>query len=394
MAKEETLTPELLLKRLKALDLWLEKKSSEHLFDDSLRYSLRSEISGLTKNIQNARDKARKLCIGIIGQVKAGKSSFLNAVIFDGRQLLPKAATPMTAALTKLSYSSTPQAVVHYYSQEEWSKLEQANRDFEKKLSDEYEKYRKILDENSKRKRGFNTSGSRSTASAMTIEDYERKVFRSTQSEYLQAGRELAMMVRDQSILMKIGSEEKLEDISTAALMVSLEEYVGANGKYTPIVSYVELMLPDEKLRNLTIIDTPGLNDPIVSRTMITKQFLRECDVAFLLSPCSQFMDEKTIELMARRMPDSGIQNIVVIGSKLDSGICNCKGKNMSFRDALGSSVGTYMKVFREHISLAMHHIGLPFGTYPQSKANIDNILNQKELFAVRTPLVLSLILS
>ena len=45
----------------------------------------------------------RDLKIGIVGQVKAGKSSFLNALIFDGRDILPKAATPMTAALTKIS---------------------------------------------------------------------------------------------------------------------------------------------------------------------------------------------------------------------------------------------------------------------------------------------------
>ena len=111
-------------------------------------------------------------------------------------------------------------------------------------------------------------------------------------------------------------------------------------------------LLPEEQLRDLTIIDTPGLNDPIVSRTMITKQFLKECDVAILLSPCSQFMDEKNIELMATRMPDSGISNIIVVGSKLDSGIAMNKGKNMSFRDGKGKKNPTQIERANENTNV------------------------------------------
>ncbi|MBP1542934.1 MAG: dynamin family protein [Oscillospiraceae bacterium] len=47
----------------------------------------------------------RKLNIGVIGQVKAGKSSFLNTLLFGGKKVLPSAATPKTATLTKIEYS-------------------------------------------------------------------------------------------------------------------------------------------------------------------------------------------------------------------------------------------------------------------------------------------------
>ena len=60
------------------------------------------------------------LRIGIVGEVKAGKSSFLNSLIFDGDQVLPKAATPMTAALTKINYSENPIAKIHYYTKDDW----------------------------------------------------------------------------------------------------------------------------------------------------------------------------------------------------------------------------------------------------------------------------------
>ena len=50
-------------------------------------------------------EKEGVLRIGIVGQVKAGKSSFINALLFDGNDILPKASTPMTAALTVIKYS-------------------------------------------------------------------------------------------------------------------------------------------------------------------------------------------------------------------------------------------------------------------------------------------------
>lgn len=41
----------------------------------------------------------RKLNIGVIGQVKAGKSTFLNTLLFNGNDVLPSARTPKTAVL-------------------------------------------------------------------------------------------------------------------------------------------------------------------------------------------------------------------------------------------------------------------------------------------------------
>lgn len=46
----------------------------------------------------------RKLNIGIIGQIKAVKSSFLNSLLFDGEDVLPKVVTPKIAVLTKIEY--------------------------------------------------------------------------------------------------------------------------------------------------------------------------------------------------------------------------------------------------------------------------------------------------
>ena len=91
----------------------------------------KSDMAVLDKLIENFKIKTedfyrenRKLNIGVVGQVKAGKSSFLNTLLFNGEEILPKASTPKTATLTKMEYSEHNIIQVEYYSVEEWEVLE------------------------------------------------------------------------------------------------------------------------------------------------------------------------------------------------------------------------------------------------------------------------------
>lgn len=61
-------------------------------------HAKKEDIAGLNKLSSNFEIKIddfyrenRKLNIGVVGQVKAGKSSFLNTLLFDGKDILPKA---------------------------------------------------------------------------------------------------------------------------------------------------------------------------------------------------------------------------------------------------------------------------------------------------------------
>lgn len=90
------------------------------------------DIAGLNKLITNFKMKTedfyrenRKLNIGVVGQVKAGKSSFLNTLLFEGKEILPKASTPKTATLTKMEYSEENVIQIEYYNSEEWEVLEE-----------------------------------------------------------------------------------------------------------------------------------------------------------------------------------------------------------------------------------------------------------------------------
>ena len=52
------------------------------------------------------------LTIGVIGQMKCGKSTFLNSFVFEDN-VLPAATTPMTAALSVITYGEQQKIVAH-----------------------------------------------------------------------------------------------------------------------------------------------------------------------------------------------------------------------------------------------------------------------------------------
>lgn len=321
----------------------IEQTLSEHqeLFDEGKFLDFQSVTTTLETEIQRAQQEARKLSIGIVGAMKAGKSSFLNACIFGGKDVLPKAATPMTAALTRIRYSETPQATVHFYERKDWEKIEDNAQKYEEQLNTKYSNYCKIYDR----------SHADSTEGVCSKQVFERTLFQQDVSEVLKSAKELTQMVGSNSaILEHLGDADVLD----GDIMAKLQDYVGARGRFTPIVNYVELEVNLPELEDLEIVDTPGLNDPIVSRSYATRQFLRACDVVILLSPCSQFMDANTVGLMANGLPDNGVRKVIVVGSKLDSGLLNePKG---SFAVASQHALNSYKGLFRNTMQQAMRN--------------------------------------
>ncbi|GAA8995848.1 hypothetical protein HpHA106_13760 [Helicobacter pylori] len=98
----------------------------------------------LEKTLKGMQAEKRGLKVGIIGRVKAGKNSLLNALIFEGKDVLPKAATPMTASLTVLKYAKTLSAQVEFYSLKDISELKNEHaryeREFQRMVDEEFNK--------------------------------------------------------------------------------------------------------------------------------------------------------------------------------------------------------------------------------------------------------------
>ena len=324
----------------------IENILSEHqeLFNEEKLFEYRDRTKQLSNAIITAKSDSRKLSVGIVGAVKAGKSSFLNALLFDGKDYLPKAATPMTAALTKITYSDQPKAVIHFYDREGWQDIEIKSKAYDEKLENDYNDYV----ENWKRKKEKNPSGKNPEQSKIKTKEEFEKSHQNQIPEVYRSSKELTDMAKNADIMDKLG-ETVVEE---GDIFKKLDNYVGANGKYTSIVSHVELQVNNPELKDWEIVDTPGLNDPIVSRVKATKTFLRECDVVILLSPCSQFMDVETVNLMANRLPEAGVKEILLVGSKLDSGILN-ESEDDDFRYAWKKSLDSYATQFLLNIEKA-----------------------------------------
>ena len=107
------------------------------LINSDLLIEFQSKAESLSENMKDIKKTERVLKIGIVGEVKAGKSSFLNSLIFDGETVLPKAPTPMTAALTKLGYSETPSAKIVFYTDYDWDKIETLASEYDKLINEQ-----------------------------------------------------------------------------------------------------------------------------------------------------------------------------------------------------------------------------------------------------------------
>lgn len=318
-------------------------KKYKELFDYDKLCEFQQVTGALIEQKKSAEVDSQKLSIGIVGAVKAGKSSFLNACIFDGEDYLPKAATPMTAALTRITYSKTPKAIIHFYTEEDWKTIKKHSELYDEALKKEYSEYCNRI----KNTQASAYGGMPVPIKPMSQEEYE--VNFKCKSENQRGAKELTRMISNPAVLEKRGSTDEIE----GDIIQKLKEYVGANGRYTPIVSYAELQVDNPSVDGLEIVDTPGLNDPIVSRGIRTKQFLRSCDVVLLLSPCSQFMDSRTVTLMASSLPSAGVREILIVGSKFDSGILNENAND--FAVAYKKSLASYKSQFRKNLKQAQN---------------------------------------
>jgi len=281
-------------------------KPFSDLVGESNLSTLAELTADLRKNVVYASQENRLLRIGVVGQIKRGKSSFLNALLFNGEDVLPKAASPMTAALTRIRYGDALKAEVEFYTPDEWRQVEStASFGFEKeRLREEF-----LKKQQSPGRGGFNK-----TAETFRIPD------RPTPDE--QACMELVDMARQggQDIQACLGKTRVLTtDNHLSSLNSALFDYVGSSGRFTPFVKSSTLTLNLPSLENIEVIDTPGINDPIVSRSRVTQKFMGQCDVIFFLSNCGQFLDQADIRLLAQNIPAKGIDDICLIGSLFDS---------------------------------------------------------------------------
>ena len=130
-----------------------------------------------------------------------------------------------------------------------------------------------------------------------------------------------------------IGEKEILTCSSYDELNEKLKDYIGSSGKYTPFTKSITLKLNEEMLKDVKIIDTPGVNDPIVSREERTRALLCECDVVFLVSPGGKFLDNNDDKLLGIIREKNGIQEFYLLASRIDDAlnVLEYRGKTLNY---------------------------------------------------------------
>jgi dynamin family protein len=228
-------------------------------------------------SLEEIKEKIEKdtLTIGVIGQMKCGKSTFLNSFVFKD-DVLPAATTPMTATLSVITYGEKEHIVAEFYTADEWAEQKMQALREESETTD-------------------------------TLDASKIKAAKELVSKANKLGTSL------DSYLGKT-KEDSFDQ---------LIEYVGAEGKYVSITKSVTIYYPNECLKGVEVVDTPGFNDPIVSREERTKTFLAKADVVIMMLYAGRPFDATDRDIIFKNVRQCGIGKVLVGINKYDIPYCS-----------------------------------------------------------------------
>lgn len=225
-------------------------------------YSSKQFISELHE-VQNYIN-TQKFSIGITGVMNAGKSTLLNALM--GEEILGSSVIPETANLSVVKYAVSPSAVVHYWDKKEWQALEE--------------------------------SAHNSPSMKKFIQE-TKNVFDDTLDDYITTP-----------------SKQTPIEISDLALYTS-----AAKSHYKcNLVKFVELGINLKFLADgIEIVDTPGLDDPVVQREEISKEYMSGCDLMIHLMNVSQSATLKDVEFIIDALLYQNVTALLIIITRADT---------------------------------------------------------------------------
>ncbi len=340
----------------------------------------------LEKTLKEMQAEDRDLKVGIIGRVKAGKSSLLNALIFEGVEVLPKAATPMTASLTILKYANTLSAEVEFYSPKDIAELENEHeryvREFNRIVGEEVKKQKEKQSLSNRAKEGIKSLGNKFSRNknpeaapkerVLSDEEIVKKARRIAKNELekdtkLVSSYDQYEKMKKSGLLNTKNLDPRIQANSLQELNQKLLQFVGANGKFMPYTKAVGISLNNPNLKDLEVIDTPGVNDPIASREERTKALLKDCDVVFIISPSGQFLTDSDMDLFDRVSNKEGLQEIYFVASQADSAVLS-----MSEAEKSGHHLPRALEMAQKSFSSQLNNV---------MENLIQKYSNQQEIF-------------
>lgn len=210
--------------------------------------------------------------ISVCGQVKAGKSTFLNYILFNGEEILPTDPTPCTAKLAKISYCEEEYAEIYFYTSQEWDKL----------------KCLKVTEEEGREVNYFDEYLKEFVEHSAMEGVYDRQ------------------FIKDERYSVKI---KKLKGI---------KDYVSKDGVCTPFVSHIDINIKNELIKNAIIVDTPGINDSNELRSRITEEWISQSNAILMLMYSGQALAKADLDFIDKHLSTVPSEKILFALSKAD----------------------------------------------------------------------------
>ncbi|MEI0563041.1 dynamin family protein [Brachyspira pulli] len=334
-------------------------------------YKFASEKT-IEEDINNQINMDRALNLGIIGVMKAGKSSLLNSLLFEGKNILPKSVTPMTAALTYMKYSEQNYIEIDFVTEEDIKTYKKVHDDFEnilnKKVEEKIKEKERAINSNESLTGSFINMvlGERKNNNEVNNNIDKEKIKKECFEELKKENEHLASGYENYNEMNKIKDnknqifnkilskgKERIDFNNIEEVSSELKKYVGANGEYTPFVKSMNLYLNAEKLKKINIIDTPGFNDPIESRNKKTAELLKKCEAVFILTRSTKAFTESDKEVINKIVKKEGLREIYIILSKIDSSL-NSKSvidkSKGDLKDALDNILNDFYPYLEDNI--------------------------------------------
>ena len=207
---------------------------------------------------------SQKFSVGITGVMNAGKSTMLNALM--GKEVLGTSVVPETANLSIIRYASKPAAKVVYWNRSQWKRIEQSAKEI----------------------------------------------------------KSIASFLQETAAHFKDGLDEYiLEESRVDHVEINdLSEYTsaGSESKRCNLVKQVELGCELNFLHEgIEVVDTPGLDDVVVQREEITKQYIAQCDLMIHLMNVSQSATSKDIEFIVDALLYQNVTKVLVVITRIDT---------------------------------------------------------------------------
>ena len=241
-------------------------KSTDTLKGNTFFKEINTEISRYISDSKNPSYQ-----IAIVGAVKAGKSTLINALI--GYDLASTNVTPETATLTKIKTTDKNSITVKFYSKEDW-----------KKIWDDAQKNTDTDDEKIFKK------------------EFDKLKAKEIESEMLGKAdiyKEFNNLDSMKGEIKKWTSSQEREHYFVKEIEIGVEK----------------LNLPPQ----VCLVDTPGLNDPVQYRSNITSEYIHSANAVIICVNAKTLRNEEitTILEVLTKAQDKK-DKVYVLGTQID----------------------------------------------------------------------------